>query len=46
MYQPWVDLEAQGGTVHRGEFGCYNRTQHAVALAWMKDLLAFFESRN
>lgn len=45
-YKPWVELEAQGGTVHCGEFGCYNRTQHAVALAWMKDLLAFFESRN
>ena len=26
--------------VHVGEWGCYNRTPHATALAWMRDHLA------
>lgn len=37
--KPWKDLEQQGSGVHVGEWGVYNRTPHAVALAWMKDCL-------
>ena len=37
--QPWKDLEKLGCGVHVGEWGCYNRTPHAVTLAWMKDYL-------
>ena len=37
--QPWKDLEKLGCGVHVGEWGCYNRTPHAVALTWMKDYL-------
>lgn len=40
---PWKELEARGGGVHVGEWGAYNRTPHAVALAWMKDLLALWK---
>ena len=36
---PWKRLEELGCGVHVGEWGCYNRTPHAVALAWMKDNL-------
>jgi hypothetical protein len=37
---PWRDLQGRGVGVHVGEFACYNRTPHAVALAWMEDWLA------
>jgi endoglucanase len=37
--EPWRKLEARGVGVHVGECGVYNRTPHAVALAWMKDFL-------
>ncbi len=36
---PWKALEAQGSGVVVGEFGCYNKTSHDVALAWMEDCL-------
>lgn len=36
----WIDIQSQGVGVMVGEFGCYNRTPHAVALAWMEDNLA------
>ncbi len=36
---PWKELERQGVGIHVGEWGAYNKTPHAVALAWMKDLL-------
>jgi endoglucanase len=29
--------------VHVGEWGCYNRTPHDVALAWMKDYLELWK---
>jgi hypothetical protein len=41
-YQPWLDVEAKGRTIHVGEFGCYNRTPNDVALAWYADVLALF----
>jgi endoglucanase len=39
-YAPWVALMARGVGVHCGEAGCYNRTPHAVFLAWLRDVLA------
>jgi endoglucanase len=41
--EPWKQLEAKGSGVHVGEWGCYNRTPHAVALAWMKDYLELWK---
>ncbi len=38
-YQPWIEL-ARGGTgVHCGECGGWNKTPHAVFLAWFGDVL-------
>jgi aryl-phospho-beta-D-glucosidase BglC (GH1 family) len=34
--QPWLDISARGASVFVGEWGCFNRTPHAVTLAWMK----------
>ena len=39
MYAPWIDLKNQGVGVHCGECGCYNKTPHAVFLAWFSDVL-------
>lgn len=38
LIEPWKKLEAMGVGVHVGECGAYNRTPHAVALAWLRDL--------
>ena len=38
LVDKWVPLVNAGVPVHVGEWGCYNKTPHAVALAWMKDL--------
>jgi len=40
--RPWKELEDRGVGVHVGEWGCFNRTPHAIALAWMRDLLALW----
>jgi aryl-phospho-beta-D-glucosidase BglC (GH1 family) len=40
MVAPWQELAAKGVGVHVGEWGAYNQTPHAVALAWMTDCLA------
>jgi endoglucanase len=37
--QPWKKLEESGVGIHVGEWGAFNRTPHAVALAWMRDCL-------
>ena len=37
--EPWKALEAQGVGVIVGEWGCYNKTPHEVALRWMRDSL-------
>lgn len=39
-YRRWTALIDRGTGVHCGEWGCYNRTSHPVALAWMEDVLA------
>lgn len=38
-YQPWIDLMKQGVGVHCGECGAWNKTPHAVFLAWFGDVL-------
>lgn len=40
LIRPWQKLEAMGVGVHVGECGAFNATPHAVALAWLRDLLA------
>jgi len=37
--EPWKNLARQGVGVHVGEWGAFNKTPHAVALAWMGDCL-------
>jgi hypothetical protein len=37
--KPWKEIAAQGETVFVGEWGCFNKTPHPVALAWMKSWL-------
>jgi len=40
---PWKKLEARGVGVHVGEWGVFNRTPHAVALAFMRDMLSLWK---
>lgn len=42
--EPWQRLAARGVGVHVGEWGAFNRTPHAVALAWMKDCLELWRT--
>lgn len=42
-WQPWI---AQGGNVHIGEMGCYNKTPHEVALAWLEDVFSVFKEQG
>jgi endoglucanase len=37
--QPWKQLEQKHVGIHVGEWGAFNKTPHAVALAWMRDCL-------
>lgn len=46
MYQPWLDLAAQGVGVHCGECGCWNKTPHDVFLAWFTDVLDILSSNG
>ena len=39
----WRELEQKGVGLHVGEWGCYNRTPHNVALAWMEDNLKIWK---
>ncbi|WP_460949386.1 glycoside hydrolase family 5 protein [Spirosoma daeguense] len=38
-YKPWIELVNKGVGVHCGECGCWNKTPHAVFLAWFGDVL-------
>lgn len=40
---PWQELERKGVGIHVGEWGAFNRTPHAVTLAWMRDQLALWQ---
>ncbi len=46
LIQPWQPIESAGCSVHVGEWGCHNRTPHAVALAWMEDLLELWKTQE
>jgi endoglucanase len=39
QYAPWIGLVQQGVGVHCGECGAWNKTPHAVFLAWFSDVL-------
>ena len=39
----WKPLTDTGVQVHVGEWGCFNRTPHDVALAWMSDCLSLWK---
>jgi endoglucanase len=43
FYQPWRDVQAQGVTVHIGEFGCFNKTPNDVAMRWFTDLFGLYK---
>lgn len=39
-YRPLI---AKGVQIHVGEWGCFNKTPHAVTLAWMEDCLSLWK---
>jgi endoglucanase len=41
---PWQGFEWRGARVFVGEWGCFNRTPHRVALAWMRDMLSLWKA--
>ncbi|ACB73410.1 cellulase family glycosylhydrolase [Opitutus terrae] len=43
LIDKWQPLVAQGVPVHVGEWGCFIKTPHAVALRWMTDLLSLWK---
>ena len=43
LIDSWKPLMDLGVTVHVGEWGCYNKTPHDVALRWMRDLLSLWK---
>ena len=46
-YNPWIELAKQGKVgVHCGECGCWNKTPHAVFLAWFNDVLDILHSNK
>ncbi|HUU42906.1 MAG TPA: cellulase family glycosylhydrolase [Planctomycetota bacterium] len=45
-YRPWGELARSGVGVHCGEGGCFNRTPHAVFLAWFRDVLDVLTSHG
>jgi len=45
-YKPWIELAKQGTGVHCGECGCWNKTPHAVFLAWFGDVLDILGSNG
>lgn len=46
LQKAWTPWMAQNGKVHIGEFGCHNRTPHAVALSWLDDVLQVFDENH
>jgi len=43
LIDPWQPLIDKGVQVHVGEWGCYNKTPHDVALRWMQDILSLWK---
>lgn len=46
FYKPWIDMVGKGVGVHCGECGCWNKTPHAVFLAWFGDVLDILTSNG
>jgi len=46
FYKPWIELANAGTGVHCGECGCYNKTPHAIFLAWFGDVLDIFHQNK
>lgn len=46
FYKPWIELVNKGVGVHCGECGCWNKTPHAVFLAWFNDVLDILSSNG
>jgi len=44
--QPFQEMADRGATVFVGEWGCWNRTPHAVTLSWMRDFLSLWKGVN
>jgi len=44
--RPWFELAGRGIGVHFNEGGVYNKTPHAVALAWLRDTLELLKAHN
>jgi hypothetical protein len=44
--EQWANLKNQGSGVMVGEFGCFNKTPHGVALNWMQDMLSTLKSAD
>jgi endoglucanase len=45
-YKPWIEATQKGVGVHCGECGCWNKTPHAVFLAWFEDVLDILSSNG
>lgn len=45
-YAPWIAAVQKGVGVHCGECGCWNKTPHAVFLAWFADVLDILKSNG
>jgi endoglucanase len=43
LINSWEPVTNKGIQVHVGEWGCFNKTPHDVALAWMRDLLTLWK---
>lgn len=43
MIDKWQPLVERGVAVHVGEFGCFNKTPHDVALGWLSDCLSLWK---
>jgi len=41
--EPYKPLVERGVQIHVGEWGCFKKTPHAVALAWMEDSLSLWK---
>ncbi len=41
---PWKSIEAQGVGIHASELGVYNRTPHAAACAYLRDMTAVLDA--
>ena len=46
VFKSWDALAAKGTLVMMGEFGVYNKTPHAVSLAFLEDNLKMLKERN